>query len=257
VTTVVSDVRRGAGYWVDSYLRMVRWELTSLRMFVPLTVFVQIVIGAGFALGVGMFVGDLPPRGALYLATGLAVVTLVTVGLVLGPQLIANQKEADTYDFLWSLPVPRTTAALAWFTVTTIIGVPGMVAAVWVADLRYGLDIHVTPAVIPAVLVVTFTATMIGYAIAHAVPNPMATQLTTQVLIFVILGFAPINFPPEQLPGWLASVNEWLPFVHMATVMRGALTDGLVDDVGTAYAVLGAYAVASVAVTAWVLGRRS
>jgi ABC-2 type transport system permease protein len=72
----------------------------------------------------------------------------------------------------------------------------------------------------------------------------------------MILGFAPINFPPENLPEWLAGLNLWLPFYPMAEVVRDGLTQGLVTDVVRSYAVLGVYTVASVAVAAWVVGRR-
>lgn len=235
---------------------MTRWELGSLRMLLPLIVALQMVIGAGFALGVGILFEDIPTRNALYLSTGVAVVTLITVGLVLGPQLVANHKTAGTYDFMWSLPVPRTTQAAAWVTVNSVIALPGMVAALLIADWRFDLPLSVSPKVIPAVLLTIVAATMIGYAFAHAIPRPMVTQLITQLLIFMILGFAPINFPPENLPGWLAELNLWLPFYPMAEVIRDALTEGLVNDVGRSYVVLGAYTMASVVVAAWVVGRR-
>jgi ABC-2 type transport system permease protein len=84
----------------------------------------------------------------------------------------------------------------------------------------------------------------------------MITQLITTLISFVILGFAPINFPSENLPEWLANLNLFLPFTHMAVVMRAGLSEGLVTGVGMSYLVLGAYTVASVAVAAWVVGRR-
>jgi ABC-2 type transport system permease protein len=178
------------------------------------------------------------------------------VGIVMGPQLVSNHKVAGTYDFLWSLPVPRTTQAAAWLTVNTIIAIPGMVAALFIADWRYDLTLQVSPAIVPAVLLTIGTATLIGYAFAHAIPKPMITNMITQLLIFVILGFSPINFPPENLPGWLAAVNEWLPFQHMAAVIRAALTEGLVDNVGRSYVVLVVYTAISALVAAWVIGRR-
>ncbi len=235
---------------------MTRWELGSLRLLLPLIVAIQIVIGGGFALGIGLFFDQIPDRNALYLSTGVTVVTLITVGLVLGPQLVGNRKTADTYDFLWSLPVPRTTQAAAWTMVNAVIALPGMLAALLIADWRYDIPLHVSPSIVPAVLLTIVTATMVGYAFAHAIRKPMVTQLITQLLIFFILGFAPINFPPENLPGWLASVNEWLPFHHMAVVMRAGLTENLVTDVGRSYGVLALYTVASSAVAAWVIGRR-
>jgi ABC-2 type transport system permease protein len=97
---------------------------------------------------------------------------------------------------------------------------------------------------------------MIGYAFGHAVRKPMITQLVTILVSFVILGFAPINYPPENLPAWLADLNQFLPFTHMAAIIRGGLTEGLVDDTPLSYVVLGLYMIVSVIVAAWVVGRR-
>jgi ABC-2 type transport system permease protein len=254
--TPPTRLRSGSGYWWHSYRMMVRWELTGLRLVLPVTVMVQILTGAGFVLALGLFFGQVPPRAALFVSTGVLVLTLVTIGLVLGPQLVAQQKAEQTYDFLWSLPVPRTTAALAWVTTNFILGLPGMLVALGVALLRYDLDLHVSPAVVPAVLLTLLTGTMIGYALAHALGNPMLIAAITQLTIFVILGFSPINFPADQLPGWLAALHRWLPLAPMADTVRAGLTVGVVEGVARSYLVLGAWAAASVAVTAAVLSRR-
>ena len=250
------ELRGGLEYWWRSYRMMLRWEMTSLRLVLPVTIMVQILSGAGFVLALGIFFGQVPPRAALFVSTGVLVLTLVTIGLVLGPQLIAQQKAEQTYEFLWSLPVPRTTAALAWVTTNLILGLPGMAVALGVALLRYDLDLHVSPAIVPAVLLTLFTGTMIGYAMAHALGNPMLIAALTQLLIFIILGFSPINFPAEQLPDWLAALHRWLPLAPMADTVRAGLTVGVVEDVTRSYLVLGGWAAASVGVTAAVLGRR-
>lgn len=255
-TRLPASIRSGPRHWFEGFLVMTKWELGSLRMLMPLIVAIQIVIGGGFALGVGLLFEDIPIRNALFLSTGVAVVTLIQVGFVLGPQLVANHKMAGTYDFMWSLPVPRTSQAVAWVAVNGVIALPGMIAALLIADWRYDLPLRLSPMIVPAVLLTIVAATMIGYAFAHAIRKPMITQLVTQLLIFVILGFAPINFPPENLPGWLADVNLWLPFYHMAVVMRDGLTETLVTQVGRSYAVLATYTVASAALAAWVVGRR-
>ena len=254
--TTPALLRSGPGYWWDSYRHMLRWEWTSLRLVLPVTVMAQMLTGAGFVFAVGLFFGQVPPRAALYVSTGVVVLTLVTVGLVLGPQLIAQQKAEQTYDFLWSLPVPRTVPALAWVTTNLVIGLPGMIVALVLALIRYDLPLHVSPAVVPAVLLTLFTGTLVGYALAHSIANPMLTQIITQVLIFVIIGFSPINYPPEQLPGWLAGIHEWLPLHHMANVVRAGLTRGVVADVTRSYLVLGAWSVAAVALATAALGKR-
>jgi ABC-2 type transport system permease protein len=128
--------------------------------------------------------------------------------------------------------------------------------AVIVAILRYDLPLTVSPSIAPAVLLVLVTGTMIGYSMAHAVGNPIVMQMITQVTIFVILGFSPINFPRDQLPGWLASLNDWLPFHHMANVVRDGLTDGIAEGVGRSYLALGVYAGGATLLTARTLSRR-
>ena len=235
---------------------MVRWELVGLRLVVPISVAVQILTGAGFIFGIDLLFGGLDPRAALFLSTGVIVVTLITVGLVMGPQFVAQQKTEQTYDFLWSLPVPRTTAALAWLTINGIIAVPGMLVALAAAAWRFDLPLVISPSIAPAILVTLFSGTMVGYAIAHVVPSPVAIGLISQVMIFFILGFSPINYPIDNLPGWLAGLHEWLPFHHMAQVVRGGLTEGVVSGMARSYAVLTGWSVVAIAATAAVLGRR-
>ena len=87
---------------------------------------------AGLIIGFGLLIGEIPPTAALYLATGVTVISMITIGFVLAPQLIAQQKIAGTYEYLWSLPVPRTTSVAASLTVNTLIAVPGMVVALLV-----------------------------------------------------------------------------------------------------------------------------
>ncbi|MBU1494675.1 MAG: ABC transporter permease, partial [Actinobacteria bacterium] len=187
----------------------------------------------------------------------VVVITLATVGLVLGPQLIAAEKAQQVYDFVWSLPVPRSTAAAAWISVNTIIAVPGMVMALLAATWRYDLSIQVSPAIVPGAMLTLYTATMIGYAIAHTIKQPVIINMITQVTIFAMTGFSPVNFPKEQLPAWLAALNDGLPLFHMANVMRAGLTEGIVTGVGRYYLVLSLWAVAATALTGWVLGRRT
>ena len=177
-------IRSGAGHWWHSFLMMTRWEIVGLRLLLPITVFVQVLTGAGFVLGVGLFFDRIPPQAALFVSTGVVVITLATVGLVLGPQLIAAQKAEQTYDFIWSLPVPRSTAAAAWIVTNTIIAVPGMVMALLVANWRYDIELVISAALIPGALLTLYTATMVGYAIAHTLKQPMLINLITQVTIF-------------------------------------------------------------------------
>lgn len=248
--------RRGVAHWWASYRAMVRWQVTDMRLLLPMTVMVQALAGVGLVLGFGLLVPDMPETMALYLSTGAVVVTLILVGVVMGPQLIAQQKSAGSYDFMWSLPVPRSSAAAAWVTLNTLIAVPGMLGALVAASLRYGVSFDVTWMILPAVTLTLVTGTLFGYALAHAIPNPEVTQLLSGLLIFVVMGFAPISYPIENLPDWLARLNEFLPFYPMAIVVRNALSDGFGGEIARSYVVLGVWAVVAAIVSGAVLRRR-
>jgi ABC-2 type transport system permease protein len=84
----------------------------------------------------------------------------------------------------------------------------------------------------------------------------MVAELVSTTLIFVMFGFSPVAFPADQLPGWLAAVNQWLPFGSMATIVRAALTSGVATGVARAYLVVAAWAAGSALIVAWAQGRR-
>ena len=242
--------------WATSYAAMVHWHLASLRVWLAMLAAVQILAGAGFVLGIALFFDHVPPSAALFVCTGVPVINLIMVGLILGPQLVADQKIAGSYEYVHSLPVRRSVSAVAWYTVTLIGGLPAVVIALLIAQARYDLPLHVTAAIVPAMLLTSFAGTMLGYAMGHALSSPMATRLVTQVLVFAIFGFAPILFPPEQLPGWLAAVNWWFPFRHMAVIVRASLTTTPHPALFTSYAIVLAWAAVSVFACARALARR-
>lgn len=256
LVTPTSTVEHGLGRAWRDYRSMLSWHLASLRIWMMMLATVQVLSGVGFVLGIALFFKHIPASAALFVSTGVPVINLVLVGLILGPQLVADQKANGSYEYLRAMPVNRSVNAAAWYTVCLVGGVPPMVVSLAVARLRYNLPLHISVAVVPAVALTSFTATMLGYALAHAISQPMATRLITQLLVFVIFGFAPILFPTRQMPRWLGTVNWWFPFRHMASVTRAALTAGPSPGLATSYAVLGVWAVVCAGLALRALGRR-
>lgn len=249
--------RHGWPYWWAGYRSMLRWHLVSLRLWLAVLAVVQVLSGVGFVLGFGLFFADIPLPVALFASTGVPVINLVMVGLILGPQLVADQKTSQSFDFIHSLPVPHTAAALAWYTVCLIGGVPAVAVSVGVAVLRYdGLPVAVSADVVPAMALTAFAGTMLGYAIAHAIGSPMVTRMITQLIVFGLFGFTPILFPATQMPGWLATVNDWLPFGHAADMVRASLTDLPFPDLARSYVIVVVWAVVAGALAVRALGRR-
>jgi len=155
-----------------------------------------------------------------------------------------------------SLPIPRVVYLLADMTVWLAVVLPGVVFAVIIASIRFGLDLQISPLVVPAVVLVALTATSVGYALASLLP-PMVANMASQVLVVFILMFSPLNFPADRLPVWLAAIHSVLPIQAMGEVMRGTLASNSFPITFGSFALLGAWCVASFAATSVVLTRRA
>jgi ABC-2 type transport system permease protein len=245
-----------ASSWALAYWRKLTWDFASLRLYLPVLSAVLILQGAGFALGVGLLFGQVPEPAAVFLVTGAPVMNLITAGLIFEPQLIADQRVRGSYEFLQALPVPRSAAALAWYTVALLTALPAVALTLVAGVARYDLHLTVSPMIVPALLLTCLTGVLMGLAIGHGITRPMVAELLSVTLIFVMFGFSPVAFPAAQLPGWLAEVNQWLPFGSMATIVRAALVPGVAAGVPRAWAVVAVWAAGSALVVAWAQERR-
>lgn len=251
-------VRRGADYWLTGYRMMLRFEVMNQRTFLPVFAVVQLLLGAGMAVMYGFFLGaqDLPPTAAAYIATGIPALALIPLGFLALPMVVGQLRERGSYDFVWSLPVPKLAAAAATFTVYTLLALPGTVIALLVSAWRYDVSLSVRPTVVPALLLTSLMSASVGFGLAHCIENVAITNLIGNMLIFVVLLFSPIIVPISQFPGWLAGIHEWLPFHHMAVVIRAGLFSGLDQDVWRSYAVIIGWTVGSWLLAGWAIGRR-
>jgi ABC-2 type transport system permease protein len=257
VTTAPAEIRTGARYWLDGFTTMLRFESKNLRTYLWLALVLQVLMGAGMSLMYGYYFGDLDRLQQTFLATGIPALALVPIGFVMVPNSIMMHKLGDTYDYVWSLPVPRAASAMATFTIFTVLAIPGTIAALGISAIVYDVDLNVSLTVVPALLFTAAMATSVGYAMGHAIPEPRITNLITNILVFLTLLFSPIVVPIEQFPEWWADVQRVLPFWHMSVVIRAGLTEGLVTtSVLASYAVLTVWTTASALLAGWVIGRR-
>ena len=256
MTAAPTAVRRGPRYWLHGYRAMLRFDLVSFRDWLLPFLLIQVLMGAGMAIIYGFYLGEMPRAAATFVATGAPTLSLIPLGMALVPSLVAIRKLDDTYDYMWSLPVPRMMTVLSSFTLFTVITIPGFVLTLLIAGWRYDVDLSVSAAIVPALLLTALMSSSVGFGIGHAVAEPRMTNLITNLVIFTVLMFSPIAFPIENFPGWLAAAHRVLPFWHMANVIRDGLTDGLVADPARSYLVVAAWTVGAWLVTAWTVGRR-
>lgn len=253
---LLSPQRRVSG-WMRAYRTLFRWELLGSRLLYPILIVSQILVGAGFVIGFGLLIPDVDADTARYLSTGAVVMSLILVGLVVSPQLIAQQKMEGSYDYVRSMPVPRSAALVASMSLGLMVAIPGIVAALGVATMRYDIVLSVHTSAVPAFILTLACGSLLGSAVGHAIDRPQATLLFTQLGIVFIIGFSPVSFPVERLPHWLSNLHEFLPIHHMSLLVRSSLTEGLVDATVKSWLVLAVWTVIAAMVTGVVMGRRA
>jgi ABC-2 type transport system permease protein len=240
--------------WLQSYGLMLKWQALSQKPILPLEMAVQVMVAVGITIGIGFFYPQIGPTTAKFLTTGAPPLIFLSMGVVLVPQIVAMARKEGTFDYIWSLPVPRMVYVAADATIWVLVTLPGVLLALLVGGLYYHFGLEISPLVVPAFLLEALTAIFIGYAIAHGAPKPEIAHLATQIIVFAIMMFSPVVYPIEQLPGWLATLHRGLPIVYMADLSRGTLTD-LNVDLGRAFVVVGAWCAVGFVLT-YVLVRR-
>lgn len=238
-----------------SYALLVKWQALRMKAFLPLAIVVQSLFALGIVIGYPLLFPTLDQGTILYLATGAPAITLITMGLVAVPQVVAQARTEGTLDYMRGMPIPRLTYLAADLTIWLLIVLPGVVLALAIGAVRFQLDFVVSPLVVPALLLVALTATGVGYTIASLLPQQLA-NLITQVLVVFVLMFSPLNFPVERLPDWLATIHRVLPVQSMGEVIRGTVAGNDFPLTAGPFLVLGAWCVVSFAITYWALTRR-
>jgi ABC-2 type transport system permease protein len=242
--------------WLRSYALLLQWNLLRMRTSLPFLFIIQTLISVGIVLGFSLLIPSHDRVTALYLSTGAPTVALITVGMVLAPQMVAHQKFRGLFDYQRAMPVPRLAMLAADATIWVVVAIPGMVAALVVAALRFDYSFAISPLVVPAALLVALVAVAIGYGIGYAAKPDLAGIISNMIIIIALM-FAPVNYPAERLPDWFAAVHRWLPFQYMAQAMRETIDVPATGVPALPFLVLAAWGLAGLAVTARIMTRRA
>lgn len=242
-------------HWWRSFGLLLKWNVLRVRTDLPPFMVIQTLISVGIVIGFSFIIPEIDPLSALYLTTGAMTVSLITVGMVVAPQIVAQRKERGLLNYQRTMPVPRLALLAADAVIWVVVALPGLAITLGVATARFDLDVTVSPWVIPAILLVSAGAAAVGYGIAYAV-KPVLVGVITNLVVVISLMFSPVNYPAERLPGWAQAVHEWLPFQYMAQAIRETVDTPPGGVTILPFLVLTAWAVAGLAVTSRVMTRR-
>ena len=242
--------------WIQSYTLLLKWQGLKFKTILPFVIIAQFFTGIGTVIGLGYLMPDIDSQTAMFLVTGGPTLSLITLGLVLVPQMVAQAKSGGMLDYMRSFPVPRMAYMAADLTIWLLSTLPGVILALVVGSLRYNFELQFSPLAIPAFTLVVLMATSVGYAIALLAPKAELVSVLTNLIIFSLFLFSPVNFPAERLPNWLETIHRFLPVKYAADAVRGALVPGYTDGMGLALAVLGAWCLVGLVINYRVATRR-
>jgi ABC-2 type transport system permease protein len=242
--------------WMQSYALLLKWQGLRFKIILPFVIVANFFTGVGTVIGLGYLMPGIDPQTAMFLVTGGPTLSLITLGLVMVPQMVAQAKSDGMLDYMRSFPVPRMAYLAADLTIWLLSTLPGVILALVVGSLRYDFDLQFSPLIVPAFTLVVLMATSVGYAIALLSPKAELVGVLTNLIIFSLFLFSPVNFPVERLPGWLATIHRVLPVKYAADAVRGALVPGYSDGLGLALAVLGIWCLAGLVINYKVATRR-
>jgi ABC-2 type transport system permease protein len=242
--------------WIQSYTLLLKWQGLKFKTILPFVIVAQFFTGIGTVIGLGYLMPDIDPQTAMFLVTGGPTLSLITLGLVLVPQMVAQAKTAGMLDYMRSFPVPRMAYLAADLTIWLLSTLPGVILALVVGSLRYNFELQFNLLIVPAFILVVLMATSVGYAIALLSPKAELVGVLTNLIIFSLFLFSPVNFPIERLPGWLETIHRFLPVKYAADAVRGALVPGYSDGLGLALAVLSVWCLVGLVINYRVATRR-
>lgn len=242
--------------WFQSYTLLLKWQGLKFKTILPFVIVVQFFTGIGTVIGLGYMMPAIDKQTAIFLVTGGSTLSLITLGLVLVPQMVAQAKSGGMLDYMRSFPMPRMAYMAADLTIWLLSTLPGVILALVVGSLRYDFQLQVSLLIVPSIALIVLMATSVGYAIALLSPKPELVGVLTNLIVFVLFLFSPINFPIERLPHWLETIHRILPVKYAADAMRGALIPGYSGGLGLAFTVLGAWCLVGLIVNYIVTTRR-
>lgn len=239
------------------YGLLVHLAIRQNRDEVMFMVVLQVAMTLGFVIGFGYFIHDVSERQALYLTTGTATNTLITMALVGLPQILSQSKAVGRLEFMLALPISRELYLAAQVSYVAIMATPGITLAMLLGAWHYDLSLAPDPLLVVAIPLCVISLAGVGVAVGLLSPNPNLTNALSNLTIFYMLLFAPIMIPREQLPALLRGLSTFLPTTYAADAMRGALTDLPGTHLGRSIVVMCCFAAVSLGAGALSVRRRA
>lgn len=210
------------------YVFLTRIQLLELRTWGPITAFFTTIFPLAMIFGFGSIGGGVAEAGLIYVVTGTAVVSLVTIGITATSQDLGQMRSSGVFQYYASLPISKGALLSAILTVRVLTALPGLALTLVIGSWLYDIPLQINAAVLALLPLTVLALAGVGAAIGILITDFRVVALISQLAFVVVMFASPVLIPEESLPRALQWLAYLLPPTYAADGFRRALS-GVLD----------------------------
>ncbi len=220
------------------------WYLVQMT-FVPLS----------FLAFLWFFVGQAQPEVMLFVLTGSLIMNISLGAMLSLGQHIGWLKEQNAYEYYASLPISKTVFLAALVTRGVLLSMPSAFLLFAMGVLFF--DLFPNAGALLVLVLNAYAMSGLGAFIGFWSPTGQVANLATQIVQPLIVLFAPVYLPLEQLPLPLQVTSHFLPTSYAARALREALTGASLLELWPEILILASFTVISLVLVPYKLDWRA
>lgn len=211
---------------LSKHVRDFWWLLRSQLFVLRLAWFWYLIqmafVPISFLAFLWFFLGQRQPEVMLFVVTGSLVMNLSIGAMLSLGQEIGWLKDENAFEYYASLPISKGVFLTALATRGVLLAMPSALIVFVVGVLFFGLSLNL--AALLVLILGAYAMMGLGAFIGFWSPSGRVANLATQIVDPLIVFFAPVYLPQEQLPGALQVTAHFLPTTYIAKALREAMT---------------------------------
>lgn len=231
-----------------NYVHLTAVVVLEFRQWLPLLFSLTVFLNLGMMFAFSFIAGSRDPELGRYIVPGSAIMALVTIGVSMVANDLAQQRRSGSILYYASLPISKTAYVLAIVTGNGFAALPGVLVTVLVGSWLYQLPLAFNPLVLVVLPLSAVSLAGFGAAIGLGIKNWRVVGMAAQLTMFFIMFFAPVMIPPDRLPGALQLTGWLLPPTYAARAFRAALQPEITGELLMDVVILVAWALGSLVV---------
>ena len=239
---------RGFKRFWQNYMHLSAVIVLEFRQWITMILSISVLLNLGMVFAFSFISGSRDPELGRYFVSGAAVMSLVTLGVMMVAQDMAQSRRNGAILYYASLPISKTAFILAVVTGNGMAAVPGMIITLLVGSWYFGFSLALNPLMLAVVPLSAISLAGVGAAIGLGIPNWRVAGLVAQATMFFIMFFAPVMIPLERLPTVLQWTGRILPPTYAAQAFRAALLPDITVALLTDLAILALFGLGSLAI---------